>query len=141
MPITKRKLPKRKKTVPQKFLKSPQRRKHEKLCDELTRLVNNDNDDDMRNAMRQITTIDCSAYIFVEEIMSRASTEVTTLQVNGTYARGATYRCVMTYTDRTKEPKYGYLYPTKTVVKTSTRLIHAVILTYIELCKHIGRFI
>lgn len=72
-------------------------------------------------------------------LMERVSARLETLQLN--YPDHVSYRCVMEYTDRTKEPELGYLFPVKTVVTTSPSMALSVMLAYIQLCKQTGRFI
>lgn len=73
------------------------------------------------------------------ELMQRATTRLETLQLN--HPDNVSFRCVMEYTDRTKEPELGYLFPVKAVVTTSPSMVLSVILAYVNLCKQIGRFI
>ena len=73
------------------------------------------------------------------QLLERTDGQITTLQVNN--PDYVSYRACLTYTDYSKKPKHGHLYPSKSVVKTSPHMWQAVILAYIELCKHIGRFV
>lgn len=123
-----------------KIRRSPKQRKHYKECKRLLALVCRDDDDSLLQAMSTIVGFDADAHMFIEHVMARASTHIETLQDNGPFAKGATYRVCMTYTDREK-PMVNGRYPRKAVVKSSTRIVHSLMLCYIELCKHIGRFI
>lgn len=138
MPIPKRTIPKPRPSQPRK-LPTPERRKHNKLCAELYNRLQADPDDfELESLLRRVTKRP-TTYLAVEYVLSRADSKVETLQINS--PDQVSYRTTMTYTDRTKKPIQGYLYPSKTVVKTSRRMVHSAILAYIELCKHVGRFI
>lgn len=136
MAIKKRIIPKRPK--PKKRFLSP----HQKKCKRLyNRLQENDSDDAVRSVIDTLTPVSMSAHLALQYLTTRADTEITTLQINGQYGEGAMFRTTMSYTDRTKKPINGYLYPRKTVVKTSNILIISVMLAYIELSKNVGKFI
>lgn len=134
MAIKKRIRPKPK-TTPRKKL-SP----HELLCRKLSTRMERDTDEDVRYVMDALTPVNMSAHLAAEWLTARCDTEISTLQMNGPYGEGATYRVSMSYTDKTKKPKHGYLYPKVYRVKSSPRLIHSIILTYIEIAKQLGRF-
>ena len=141
MPIKKRKPklinPRIKKN---KVKRNPKLIRHEKECDALYNRLQVDPDDDSLYALlRDITGEDLSPYNQIEHVMRLTDCEVTTLQIN--YPEQWSFRCHMAYTDRDAKPRHGRIYPRKAVVKTSTRLLHSVMLAYIELCKHCGKFI
>lgn len=115
--------------------------RHRKACDDLYNRLQQDDDDSVRYVMDQLMGMRMSAHLCVQHLMARATTEVKTLQINGGSGQGATYSCFMSYEDRTKKPKHGWLYPTKYCVKSSPVLIRSVMLCYVELCKHVGRFV
>ena len=134
MPIAKRKVPKRKPKPRVKL--SP----HDLLCRSLYNRLQQDSDDDVRYVMDALTPVSMSAHLALQWLTSQCSTEISTLQLNGPYGEGATFRVFMRYEDRTKKPKYGHLYPTLYCVKSSPVLTISVMLCYIELSKHLGRF-
>lgn len=137
MPIQKRAVPKK----PRKKLVKvhPDTIRHRKLCDSFYNRLQADLDDgSFMCLLREITGKELDAYLYIETIMARTDCEVVTLQINNNRDM---FRCTMTYTDMAAKPKHGWLYPRMAVVKTSTRLIHSVMLSYVSLCKHIGRFI
>jgi hypothetical protein len=136
MSIKKRTLPKKPKR--KKRVLSP----HQKRCKRLyNRLQEDDSNDGVRYVLNQLTPFEMNTHLALQYLITRADTTVSTLQVNGPYGKGATFRVHMAYTDRTKKPHLGYLYPQKAVVKTSPILLISVMLSYIELSKNVGRFI
>jgi len=147
MPIKKRTLPKR---PPKKFvpLLPPAVRRHHKACDSLYNRLQQKTLGGVMSASKEIAgLINCSfdenlafSYEYLAScIMERVDCTVTTLQIN--FPDQVTYRCVMSYTDRKKEPKYGYQYPRMTVVSCSTSLSHSVTIAYAALSKQTGFFI
>lgn len=72
-------------------------------------------------------------YLAVERILAKFDATVSTLQINTD--EHTSYRVMLRYTDRSKKPKHGHIYPSMAVVKTSPRLVHSVMLAYLELCK------
>ena len=143
MPITKRKIRKRKPSKPKLRLSPAQRKHRDKCIDYYNRLQADPDDDALEHLISKITKKSGSAYydvyLAVEQLLRRCDARVVTLQAN--YPDHYAFQVTLAYTDRTKKPKFGYLYPSKTVVKTSPRLVHSVMLAYVELCKHTGRFI
>lgn len=147
MSIKKRRL-KAKPSQPKKKPKlvNPAKRKHQKRCDDLYNRLQAGYDDPIYWAMQEVShelklkiDVTIGTERLIEEIIKRCDCEVQTLQMN--YPDHVSYRVSLSYTDKTKKPKHGYLYPTKYVVKTSHRLALAVTLSYVELCKHTGWFI
>ena len=134
MAIKKRRVPKRK-GPPKKKLSA-----HELVCRALYNRLQDDTDEAVLYVMNKLTPVEWPVHTALSWLMSQCDTEVNTLQINGTFGRGATYRVSMKYTDRTKEPRYGYLYPSVFVVKSSPMLIVSVMLAYIELAKNLGRW-
>ena len=143
MPITKRKIPKKKPSKPKVKL-SPAQRKHNDKCAKYYNRLQADLDDDslmelVAKVTKQSGITYYDPYLAAEQLLRRFDAQVVTLQIN--YPDHYAFQVTLAYTDRTKKPKFGYLYPSKTVVKTSPRLVHSVMLAYVELCKHTGRFI
>lgn len=143
MPIAKRKIRKRKPAKP-KIKLSPAQRKHHSKCDKYyNRLQADPDDDSLEHLVSKITkqsgTAYYDVYLAVEQILRRFDAQITTLQLN--FPDHYAFQVKLAYTDRTKKPRLGYHYPSKTVVKTSPRLVHSVMLSYVELCKHLGRFV
>lgn len=134
MAIKKRKVPKRR-TKPRPKLSA-----HELACRSLYNRLQDDSDEAVRYVMNKLTPVEMSAHLSAQWLMAQCDTEVNTLQINGPYGRGATFRVSMKYTDRTKKPKHGHIYPSVTVVKTSPVLIVSIMLSYIELAKNLGRW-
>lgn len=134
MPIKKRIKPEPKRKPRRKLSE------HELVCRTLyNRLQNDINNESIKYVLGEIVPIKMNAYSALKWIMAQCDTTVNTLQING-YSKSKSYRVAMTYTDRTKKPKNGYLYPTVSVVKTSSELIVSAILAYIELAKHLERW-
>lgn len=106
----------------------------------LRTLVDSDDDEDIRKAMQEIIGVSCSGYVFVEMVCARFNTSIECTQPFHKDAK-THWRVFFKYEDRTAVPRYGYLYPTYMGLATSTRLVQAVILAYIQTCKNIGRFI
>lgn len=143
MSISKRTRPKAKpKRRPIK--KSP----HVRRCENLYNRLQNDDDESFEAVMSEclgFKTIQFSTHIFLSEVLSRFDAEIKTLQMNGRYldsnAPNTSYRVALSYADRTKKPKHGYLHPTTYVVKSGPVLVRAVAEAYVEICKNIGRFV
>lgn len=128
MAISKRKIPKKK--TPIKL--HPKVRAHNKKCDLLyTRLQQNE----LEAICEVKELVGCDDVM--HGVLSKVSGNVSTLQHNNP----VTYRTCLTWEDRSVDPKFGYLYPRKVVVKTATSMVISATLSYVELCKQIGRFI
>lgn len=97
-------------------------------------------DEDVKSVMTEILGVSASGYVFVEMVSARFNTSIECTQPFHKDAE-THWRVFFKYQDRTAAPKHGHLYPTYMGLSTSTRLIHAVILAYIQTCKNIGRFI
>ena len=134
MAIKKRKVPKR------RAKPKPKLSAHELVCRALynrLQAIDPVNSDEVREIMDKLTPVSMSSYLVLEYLTSQCDTEIKTYQING--PRNS-YQVCMKYTDRTKKPLYGYLYPSVFVVKTSPVLIISVMLAYIELAKNLGRW-
>lgn len=133
MAIKKRKVPKR--VVVRRKLS-----KHELNCRDLYNRLQQDDDDSIRYVMNQLTPVEMSAHLTVQSLMAKCTTEVATLQMNGNFGGGCTFRVSMVYEDRNSKPKHGYLYRKVSAVKSSPVLIISVMLAYIEIAKQAGHF-
>lgn len=139
MAIKKRKIKTRVKPKPKP--KSP----HVKKCERLYKQLQAEHDDPVYDAMTEVCGYlglhpSLMADMLVEEIISRFDAEIKTIQINRDSNR-RNYRVYLGYRDRTKEPRYGYIYPSKYVVKSSHRLVLAATMAYVEICKHTRRFV
>lgn len=125
-----------------KVVKSPHWRKCERIYN---RLQGDYDDETFCEIMLDIIGMDVSGHLYVEELLSRFDAEVSTLQMNGRFmefkAPRPSFRVSLKYTDRTKKSKHGHIYPAHYVVKSSPILSHCVTIAYLEICKHIGRFV
>ena len=125
-------------------IKPPPKRLHHSRCDDLyNRLQQPGGAYDAGKELAKIVNISYNDPMHMlhlaMHIMERFDCRLETLQMN--YPDCVSFRCCLSYTDRTKKPIHGHLYPVKTVVKTSPSMVLSVTLAYIELCKHVGRFI
>lgn len=75
-----------------------------------------------------------------DKIMKLVSCEIKTHQINADRA-DAPFLINMRYEDRTKKPLYGHQYPAVYVIKNWHSLTDGVILSYLQLCKQLGRYI
>lgn len=120
---------------------------HEKCCNRLYKMLNAEHDDPIYEAAEEICGHlrlhpSLMSDMLAEAILSRFDAEVKTLQVNYESKHyHPTYRVMLNYTDRTKPALHGYRYPHLYCLKTSHRLSLAASLAYVEICKHIGRFV
>jgi len=135
MPIKRRKIKQRIKPKPKS--------KHVRLCEDLyNRLQQPGKAYDAFEEIADLTNMSMQdardMVIMALDLASRCTTTVNTLQVN--YPDHVSYRVRMTYEDRSKKPKHGFLFPSVVVVKTSPSLALSVMLAYIELSKNLGRF-
>ena len=118
----------------------PRPKKKPSVFDELyNRLQDNDTAYVLKHLMQYMPPPTRSRPEFLEWLVSRFDCEIKTLQIN--YPTHISYRVTLSFTDRSQKPLYGYLYPSKTVVTTSTTMVKAAILAYIQLCKQFGRFL
>ena len=74
-----------------------------------------------------------------EQLLPRFDSTITTLQMN--YPDHVSYRVQLTWSDRKAKPRYGHLFPSMTVVKTSRYLWLSVTLAYLELCKRANKLL
>lgn len=81
-----------------------------------------------------------SEYMLMCKIMQRTSTEIKTRQINGERPE-LVFQIDMRYEDRTKQPLYGHYYQPVYVLKSWNSLSDGVILSYLQLCKQIGRLL
>lgn len=121
MAIAKRKRPKK----PPRKLPSP----HERKCNKFyNRLQRDTSDEDIRQLLFEITEL-TDPYHVVETILRKFDAEVRTHQIN--------YPSRWNFEVTLRNSRAGYV----AVTKTSTRLWHATMLAYVELCKHAGKFL
>jgi hypothetical protein len=116
--------------------------RHQLVCENYyNRLQADPSDDELFVLLEELLGFGLSSpYHAVEHVLSKFDGNVATLQINNS-RNLISYRASLHFKDLDAKPKHGHLYPSVTVVKTSSRMIHAVILAYIEICKNIGRFV
>lgn len=121
---------------------SSKKNRHQLVCEKFyNRLQADPSDDELFVLLEEILGFGFSSpYHAVEHVLSKFDATVNTLQINYTH-NVVSYRVSLRFTDIKAKPKHGHQYPSLTVVKTSSRIVHAVILAYIEICKNIGRFV
>lgn len=136
MPMKKRKLPKRRKGVKL----SPWQRK----CSDL---YNRLQDGDCHDVALELAAHLNVSYKTPKDldylatyILCRFDATVNTLQLNYDH-ECVTFRVCLSWRNKYVKPQNGYLLPTLYVVKTSTSLGVAAMLSYIEICKHARRWI
>jgi hypothetical protein len=133
-------MPIKKRPVKKSVKKKPVN-KHAKLCKDLYNRLQQPHPlpHDFGELANLAGCTDAEPHHLAAQLMVRTDAKLKTLQMN--YPNHVSVQATLSYADHRQPPIDGYLYYKQTVVKTSPHWWQSVILAYIELCKHIGRFI